>query len=226
MVEEDGPDSIENIRLLPIILHEIIGMILAYNNDHADEPSVLLAPPDELFKLSETILKKKLKKAEKIKLSSNLAFDALSAIPCKAAMQYSPYFRVRILFDILYRYAEDEILDFDSIIRFLIKESDYSFIIGFALQERKDKSKYFNERQKKVFDDINTWIFEQLESMSFDDIENILRNYIKSRERDALQGKDSPRRYYLASLPQTIYPNIIKVVNRIKGRTPDYEKYL
>lgn len=226
MIDEDGTDCIENIKLLPIILHEIIGMIFMYNKDHADDPSALIAPPDDLFKLSETILKKRLKKAEKLGMSSNLAFDALSIIPVKAAMEYSPYFRIRTLFDVLYRYAESEILDFDAIIKFLIKESDYPYVIGFALQERKDKSKYFNDKQRKLFDDINTWIFEQLESMSIDDIDDVLKNYIKSRERDALQGKDSPRRYYLGSLPSSIYPNICKAISRIKSRTPEHEKYL
>ena len=225
-IDEDGADSIENVILLPIILHEMIGMILAFNKEHENEPDQLLAMPDELFKLSETILKKRLKKAEKKGIPNNLAFDLLSIMPSKDAIEYSPWFRVRQVFDVIYQHASNENLNFEKLMKFLFREDAYPYIIGYALQERKDKYRGFNESQKKIFNDINTWIFTELEEMDVDDICDILRNYVKVRKNDAQQGKDSNRRYYIASLPENMYPHICKAVARIKNQDSEAEKYL
>lgn len=217
---------IEHIELFPIILHEIISDILKFNEEHKDKPEEMVEKPDELFALYEVILKKRIKKAKKKGIPEDLVFDLLGVMPVKEAAEYSGFFRVRGIFEILYKYAETNAVPFANVIEFLFDENDYRYVIGYALQERRDKTKSFTEMQKKLFNDINEWIFPHLEDLEKSDIKSILENYIGVRKRDASQGKDSVRRYYITSLPTSIYPRIGKVVEQIKNNDPEAEKYL
>ena len=72
----------------------------------------------------------------------------------------------------------------------------------------------------------NEWIFDQLEDMDDHEIKQIIENYIRVRSKDATQGKDGNRRYFLSSLPESDYPNITRVIKMIKNNNPDAEKYL
>ena len=192
-----------------------------------ENPSELITPPDDLYDLCKQILKKRLKKAKKKGLDEGLAFDLLGIMPCKEATKYAPFVRTRQVFDILYYYAGNTTaLNFGQVIEFLYKENDYRYVIGYALQEKKDKYHGFNEGQKKLFNDINEFIFGALEELPKEDIRDIIMNYIKVRQRDDAAGKDANRRYYLTSLPSSIYPKIVKVVDEIKGQNGSLEKYL
>lgn len=218
--------TMDNIEFLPIILHEIISDIVKFNEEHKEQPDQMVEKPDDLFKLYEVILKKRIEKAKKKGIPEDLIFDLLGVMPVKDAAKYSGFFRVRGIFEILYRYAETHPVAFDTVIKFLFYEDDYRYIIGYALQERRDKCKSFNETQKKLFNDINEWIFPALEDLDKGDIKDILENYIGVRKRDAAQGKDSTRRYYISSLPTSIYPRIGKAVEQIKNNDSEAEKYL
>ena len=224
-IKEEGNGICANLIFLPIILREMIQGIIDYNaNRTEDMPE--MAPADNLFILSETILKKRLKKFTKIGVDASLAFDLLSVMPDPAAIKYSPYFRVREVFEILYRYAETQNIEFTKIMRLLFDSSDYNYVIGFALQEKKDKTKNFNEKQNALWTQITKWVFEELEDMDGKEIRDILTNYIKLRKKDAASGKDGNRRFYISSLPEDDYPNITKVLKQIKNSDSDAEKYL
>lgn len=218
--------EIENMEFFPIILHEIIADILKFNEEHKDKPEEMVEKPDELFELYELILKKRIKKAKKKGIPEDLIFDLLGIMPCKEAAEYSGFFRAKAIFDILYAYAETQPVAFATVIEFLFSEDDYRYVIGYALQERRDKYKTFGELQKKLFNDINEWVFPRLEERDKKDIKDILENYIGVRKRDAAQGKDSNRRYYISSLPETLYPHIVKAVEQIKNSDSEAEKYL
>ena len=228
IVEKYGADDIPNIEFLPIILAEIITDIIKFNeaqemndDDHKD----IVKGPDDLYELMTAILKKRLKKAEKKGIPADLAFDLLAVMPDKAATKYSAFHRVKGVFDVLYQYAARDAIPFGLVMKFLFESTDYRYIIGFALQERKDKYKNFNETQKKLFNDITSWCFVELEEMDKEDIRRILTDYIKVRKRDASQGKDSNRRYYISSLPENDYPHIMRVVKELL-RTEENKKYL
>lgn len=224
-IKDYGIEGMENYQYLPIILHEIIADIMKFNMSH--DESERLENPDELFELSNLIMKKRLKKAKKKELGENISFDLLSIMPVPEAIKYGAFFRVRSVFDILYKYAEDDPkVDFEKAIKLLFDEVDYSVVVGYALQERKDKIKTFTETQKKLFNDMTEWTLNTLEDMRDDDIQDILENYIKVRKRDAAANKDCNRRYYISSLPQSMYPRIVKVVGRIKAKDNEAEKYL
>jgi hypothetical protein len=65
-----------------------------------------------------------------------------------------------------------------------------------------------------------------MEGMSKSEIREILENYIRVRRRDDGQGKDSNRRYYLSSLPESDYPKIVKCVNELISANDENKKYL
>ena len=217
VIKSEGIDAIKNIELMPIILYDIIRDIMIQNAAAKEEnPDAAQYEFDDLWELSHVILKKKLKKFEKKGISESIAFDVLSIIPCKEAMKYSPFFRVKMLFDCLYTQAKSELIDFPKIISLLIGKDEYDFVITFALQERKDKYSKFTEQQKILFNNITEWTLNSLEDMDKDIIRAILKKYVDARKRDKSQGKDSNRRYYLSTLPESVYPKITKVANKIK----------
>ena len=188
---EDGPKYVEyltkslkhdygrdtdNIMFLPIMLHEMIGDILKYNENNKDNPEEQVAPPDDLFKLSETILEDRLSKAKKKDIPEDLAFDLLGIIPIPEATKYSRNFRIRMVFLMLYKYSANcPNLNFGKIMKFLFNKEDYEHIIRYALQERKDRCKNFNESQKVFFDSMNEWIFDTLENMDDRKIYKIIK---------------------------------------------------
>lgn len=226
-VKEEGVDSIPNIELFPIILHDIISDINEYNAKvKKEDPSAEVFDASELYDLSMLILKKKLKKAAKKGIDEDVSFDVLSIIPCDEAMKFSPYFRVKSIFEILYFHSKTKKLDFKKIIKLLIREEYYDVIISYALQERKEKFQKFNENQKVFFNDISSWVFDELEEMDKSTIENILKTYVKTRKRDDEANKDGNRRYFISSLPESMYPKICKIVEKLKKEDSTIEKYL
>lgn len=227
-VKEYGLE-IENIDLLPIILHECISEILKFNDNCVEQgkPEEQLEGPEKLFELMEAILKKRMKKAKKYGIPEDLAFDLLGIIPEKRVVKYGPFFRTSQVFNLLYAHADKMVdVDFAAVMRLLYSEDDYKYPIEYALKERKDKYRGFSEVQKKLFNDITTWVFNEMEEMSKGDIEKIVDTYVKARKRDYQQGKDSARRFYLSSIPPTEYERVCDVVTKYKKNHPEDEKYL
>ena len=220
-------DDMENIELLPILLYEMIAEINKQNQIRKSEnPEAPVYDSSDLFNLSELILKKKLKKLEKKGIEANLAFDLLSVVPTTDAMKYSPYFRIKTVFDLMYQHAAKEQVPFKKVVAALFKGQYDEIIINYALQERKEKCEKFNDSQKALFNDINEWVFNTLEDSDSSVIKEIIRTYIKTRKRDAAQGKDGNRRYFLSSLPETMYPRICKAVDSVKSSDSEAEKFL
>ena len=225
-IKKGESDYIENLTYLPIILREIMTDATKYKEElikSGEEP----VPIEGMCELSELILKKRIKKLVKKGIPENLAYDVLLIVPEKDALKFNRYGRVRQLFDVLYLYAGNNInIEVETLFDALIDKNDYPFVISYALQERKEKTKSFNDVQMKFFVDTNEWIFDQLEEMDDHDIRNIIENYIRIREKDAAQGKDGNRRYFLSSLPESDYPNVTRVIKSIKNNKPEAEKYL
>ena len=220
-------DDMENIQYLPILLYDMIAAINKQNSImEAENPEAALYDPSDLYELSELIMGKKLKKMEKKGINHDLAFDILSVVPAPRAMKYSPYFRVKSIFDLMYQHASKEKVEFAKILKLTLKGEYDEIVVGYALQERKEKYERFNDSQKALFNDISEWVFNTLEDMDAALIKDIIKTYVKTRKRDAAQGKDGNRRYFLSSLPETLYPRICKAIEGIKAADSEAEKYL
>ena len=126
----------------------------------------------------------------------------------------------------MYFHSKTKKIDFKNVIKLLIDEEYYDVIISYALQERKEKFQKFNESQKVFFNDISSWVFDELEEMDKSTIESILKTYVKSRKRDDEANKDGNRRYFISSLPDSMYPKICKIVEKMEKEDSTVEKYL
>jgi hypothetical protein len=223
----DKGDDIDNIKLLPVIAKEIIERAEKENARRLSEDANAKTYDErDLANLCVNILGKKLKKLKKAGIDPNLAFDILCVIPNDDIMKYSTFYRVRMFYDTLYHHASREDIPFDEIMDKAIKENRYSQFIAYALIERKDKISKLNDSQMKLYSGITNWVFSTLESLNRDEIEAILKSYISARRKDDANGNDGPRRFVITSLIANDYPNITKVVTKLKSEANDADKYL
>ena len=221
-------DDIENIKLLPIIIKEIL-MEAKKRNDAilAENPNGKIYDMSDLTELSYLILKKKMKKFEKAGIPASLAFDVLSIIPCKEALNSSQMYRIHALYDTLYEHAKTTQIDFDKLIDLAVDEDYHLACISFALLERKEKFSKLTDSQKTLYLAITNWCFNTMEKkLKKQEVYELINIYVKSRIRDDKNGRDSNRRYSLSSLSEEDYPRITTVVKRIIAEDDSVKKYL
>ena len=166
LVKADGNEAIPNIEYFPIILHEIISDINRYNEEAKKEnPEAEVFDASELYELSNVILKKKLKKAKKKGIDDAVAFDCLSVIPTEDAMKFSPYFRIKSVFEIMYLHAKTKQIDFkkmmdsyedffDEYIEFMKKYENSDDVAGMLNDYADYMTKYADYMQK--LNDVDT----------------------------------------------------------------------
>ena len=221
-------DDIENIKLLPIIIKEIL-IEAKKRNDAilAENPNGKIYDMSDLTELSYLILKKRMKKFEKVGISTSLAFDVLSIIPCKEALKSSHMYRIHALYDTLYEHAKTAQIDFDKLIDLAVDEDYHLACISFALLERKEKFSKLTDSQKTLYLAITNWCFNTMEKkLKKQEVYELINIYVKSRIRDDKNGRDSNRRYSLSSLSEEDYPRITTVVKRIIADDDSVKKYL
>lgn len=221
-------NKIDNIKLLPIIIKEILMEGKKLNDEAlAKDPNAKLYDMSDLVELSQMILKKKMKKLAKVGVSSNVAFDALSIIPCDKALESSQFYRIHSLYECLYEHAKSSTIPFNELMNEMIDASYYPAFITFALLERKEKFTKLTDAQKKLYLDISNWCFDTMENnLSKEEIMTIIKTYIAGRKKDESQGKDGNRRYALSSLSSTDYEKISKVINKMVAEDDSIKKYL
>lgn len=223
---EDKVD-VKNIKMLPIVIRDIVHM--AKQQEAKDKETDVNAEGydvEDLIELSKLILKKKIKKMKNEGIDEDVAFQCLSVIPCDKVLEDKQVnYRLRVLMNVLYELAKTKEIEFGKVIGMLIPEKYASVVILFCLLERKDKFASFNENQQKFFIQINGWIFDVMEDMERNQVESILNTYVDTRKRDESNGRDGNRRYFLKSLPETDYPRVRKVIDRMLESDSSVEKY-
>lgn len=224
-VKEDN--SFDNMIMLPNIIVSIMKEANARVAEaKAQDPNATLTYDlSDLVELSHLILKKKIKKLKSDGISENVAFDALSIIPDPQILNKSASFHMKELFNMLYIHAKTEKIDVPKLMKDLFKGNKIETVIAFALLERKEKISNFTDGQKVLFNDITDWAFKTMEDMKKEDIHAILKAYAETRKRDEAQKKDGARRYYISSLPAEDYPKIIKTVEKLVERYPDWKAF-
>lgn len=218
----------DNMILLPTIIYDIVGEAhKAVEAAKAEDPDTETTfDVDDLVQVSRDILKKKIKKLTKAGVDEAVAFDVLSVIPDTKILAKSQKYHIRRFFTVLYEHAKTKEIKFDKIMKEVFKNGDYiNSVITFALLERKEKIANFTDSQKKLFNDITEYCFSTMEEMKKDEIYDILKSYTDVRKRDESQGKDTNRRYYISSLPESDYPRILKTVERLCARDENLKKY-
>ena len=223
---EDKVD-VKNIKMLPIVIRDIVHM--AKQQEAKDKETDVNAEGydvEDLIELSKLSRQKKIKKKENEGIDEDVAFQCLSVIPCDKVLEDKQVnYRLRVLMNVLYELAKTKEIEFGKVIGMLIPEKYASVVILFCLLERKDKFASFNENQQKFFIQINGWIFDVMEDMERNQVESILNTYVDTRKRDESNGRDGNRRYFLKSLPETDYPRVRKVIDRMLESDSSVEKY-
>lgn len=221
-------DEIKHLELLPIAISECLEEANRINKEMlANDPNAKIIDMSVLTGLSEFILGKKLDKlVKKTGCTKALAFDLLSIIPCKEALQIGRNYRFHAMFECMYQHKKNnEEIKVDEIIPRIIKEEMIPLVVVFALLERKEKYAKLTDEQKILYVDITNWCFKVLESMNSDVLRRSLEYYANNRKKDDEQGKDGNRRYSLKTLPQDDYQRIVKTINKIINNNPGLEKY-
>ena len=209
----------DNMILLPVIIYDVQEEITKTATAmKAENPSANVdTDVSDLIDISRIILKKRIKKFVKEGIDESLAFDLLSVLPNSKILEKSPNYHLRRFFGVIYEHAKVKEIDINKIMKMMFKddEADIATVITYALLERKEKIVSFTEGQKKVFNDITEYCFKTLEEMNKSTINAVLKSYVEARKRDDSQNKDSNRRYYISSLPESDYPRITRAVMKI-----------
>lgn len=220
-------NRIDNIKLLPIAIKEMLAEAKRVNDEAiAANPNAKIYDMSDLIELSQMILKKKMKKMEKAGISSNIAFDVLSIIPCADALASSQFYRIHSLYECLYEHAKSSAIPFAELMDILVGEEYYPVFITFALLERKEKFGKLTDNQKSLYVNITSWCFNIMEKLSKEEIQSIVKTFVAGRKRDEGQGRDSNRRYSLSSLSEVDYPRISKVITKMIADDDSLSKYL
>ena len=220
-------DYAKELKMFPILVREI-GMAAEQENQKAlaQNPQAAVYDMSDLYEISKKLMKKQMKKMMEIGISEEMAFDILSLIPSPKAMQYSPVYRIRNLFNSLYEWSKSKAVPFKDIMNIIVKEEQYTNFIVFALLEKREALSNMSDAQKNLYTDITTWCVETMEGMNPHDISEIINAYIKARNRDESNGKDCARRYNLGVLTAEDYPHINAVITRMVAENGDIQKYL
>jgi hypothetical protein len=213
---------------LPIIIRGVLEeesrkakQILAENAD-AEVPS-----HENLVKLSMWILKKKIKKLEKDGVPRELAFDVLSVIPSKEAIEFSRNYRIRTFFNILYEYAKTTDVAFEKLFKRIFGREYVPTLIVCALLEKKERFADLTEKQKAFHTALTSWCIDTMENdLEYDEIMSILKRYVATRQQDDLANRDGNRRYPLSTLSEVDYPRLYKAIKSFISRNEADKKYL
>ena len=223
-------EEIDDIKLFPIVIAEILERVKEDNaRILAKDPNASIYNVDDLTELSQLILQKKIKKLTKKGIPVDVAFDALSIIPCKEALsgfKRSQFFRIRSFYDALYEHAKTKDINFKTLVNVIIPEDYVPALITFALLERKEKFSHLTDEQKKFYNTVTTWCLDRMENdLDQNEVVEVLTTYKSARKRDDAQGKDSNRRYSLGYVSEADYPTIHKIVKKLSTKE-DFKQYL
>jgi len=222
----DKGDDIDNIEMLPIVIYDVIKeATIQHRKDKEEDPDAKGYDLSDLINLSNMILRKKMKKLDKAGVSKELAFDCLSVVPTNKVLERGIY-RMRQLMQVLYAHAKTEDIDFAVIAKYVITSNHYPELITYLLLERKSDFVNLDEKQKEFFYKVSDWVFNTMEEMDKVEIREILLAYFKARKRDKGMSKDSNRRFFLGTLPENDFPNITKVIAKIKDSDSSIEEFL
>lgn len=225
-IDKEGTDEIENSELLPIIIYDVIKEASAQHAKEKEEDAD--AKPfdlSDLVSLSNLILRKKMKKLEKAGVSRELAFDCLSVVPTSKVLDKGKY-RMRYLMQVIYTHAKTEEIDFGTLMKYVVTQNYYQALIVYLLLERKSEYVNMDDKQKDFFNKVSDWVFNTLEEMDKMDIRETLLAYFNARKADKKNNKDSNRRFFIGTLPENDFPNITKVIAKIKDSDSSIEEFL
>lgn len=218
---------LEACKVLPIVIKNMVDVsIVQHKKDLETDPNAPEYDMSDLIQLSRDLLKKKIKKFKELGVDEEVAFEVLTCVPHKLALEDAQFYhRIRNLMNTFYELAKTHTIQFDEIITRLIPERHAAGFITYLLLERKDKFASMIDKQKEFYVSVNEWIFNKLEETNKTTIETILDAYLKARKRDFDNNRDSDRRYYLKSIPEAEYPKTYAIVKAFMEKNKGMERF-
>jgi len=226
-IEKYGIDDIENLNFLPVIIADAIKIAKEYYKEEKDsDPDAKDFDLNDLLDLSLEINKKKLKKFEKAGIPKEVAVDVLSVLPSSKLLEKNGVNRIKSVMSILYQHANTKEFKFEDVVKYAISSDYYPLLITYLLLEKKSDYVNYTDKQKEFFNKVTDWCFNTLENMDKTEINEILKSYFNIRKMDKQKNKDSNRRFFLSSLPESEFPNICKVLNKMKSINSGIEEFM
>ena len=227
-VVSKDPEEIKNIEYMPIIILDMIKLADAQSKAEKEEDPNDKSSFDlgSLVSLSKLINKKKIKKMEKAGIPSDLAFDVLSILPTNKLLGQHQMYRLKQLMQVLYAYAKTVDIDFGNIMKYTVNTEYYPAIITYLLLERKNEFVDLDDKQKAFFNKVTEWCLNTMNDLEKEEIREIFKAYFNTRKRDKAQNKDSNRRYFLSSIPVDEFPEVVKVLNKMKDADSTIEEFM
>lgn len=220
LIDEDGKDAFDNADIFPIVVNGMLRNAKEWTKklqqEAGDDQSITINTED-LVDLQTKLLKKRMKKMKKAGVPDSIAFDVLCALPKPTLLERSGGYWMRQVFNVLYEHAKTtKDIPFEKIVEVAVTDEFYPTLFTTMLLERKEIYVQMSESQKEFFNGCTEWMFNQMENMNKSVIYEILQSYADVRKRDKSQNRDSNRRYFMNSLPETDFPKICKVLAKLK----------
>lgn len=217
----------DEYRLLPVIYRGLFRATAKVNQERLKaNAQATTYRMDDAVDLVKDLLGKPYKRLLKDGVDEELAFNVSCVLPCKAIFNYSPSFRVREFFEVLYEASKGKDVPLKILMQDMVPDDRYWMFIVYALLERKERFGNMTDNQKQFYHTITQWAFDTMNTLTREEIQDILRIYVNTRRNDDTKGKDGNRRYCLTALSEKEYEPIVKNVKNMILQNPGIEKYL
>lgn len=229
LIDSEGKDAFENADIYPVVINGMLRTAKEWTKrlqEEAKDGNISINTED-LVDLQMKLLKKRMKKMKKAGVPDAIAFDVLCVLPKPQLLERSGGYWMRQVFNVLYEHAKTtKDIPFEKIVEVLITEEFYPTLITTMLLERKEIYVQMTDQQKEFFNGCTEWMFNQMENMNKAVIYEILQSYADVRKRDKAQGRDSNRRYFMSSLPDTDFPKICKVLAKLEDESEWVKEFM
>lgn len=227
-IEKDGKHAFDYVEYLPIVINGFMRHAAEWEKklQQEDGDDSIKFDTTDLVDLASMVLTKKLKKLKKAGLDTACAFDCLSVLPDQKLLERGGGYRIRQLMYVIYEHAKTKTINMDIVAKHIIGEEFYPTFLTSLLLEKKELYVQFDDKQKEQFNAVTEWVFNTMETMPKDTIMSIIKSYVETRKREKDQNRDSNRRYFLSSLPETDFPRIVKVMNKLISEDESVKEFL
>lgn len=191
-IYKKDPSRYNELKFFPYM---ILSTIEYYNSGKLSDEDKELAEsidPEKLIEFASSILKKEIKRYNKLGLSDTVAFKLAAAIPSTKILNKSIVYYKRLL-NMMYTMSENESLDIGKVFRAVVKLDGkkiikkkvflMNFYREFILRRMSNKNYSLTDTQKEMHEKLIDMCLEFMNSLKVSNIKCMLKNYIKSRKK-------------------------------------------
>ena len=231
------PERYPNMMFLPRMI--MITLVHYQRDDINDEEKELGKNLDseKLIAFCSKVLKKEIKRYEKLGLSDDMAFQLATVVPTTKIFKDNKAWYQKLI-QVLYQIAESEEVDIKTVLpavqkidkknKLDKKEFLEGFFTEFIWTRSSNKNHSFNDSQKELHENLIEASLEYLESLKARKLKEVLKSYIKRRKRAESFKTDGKRviKFVDHANSNSSYTNIKTVVQELISDNSSNELYL